>query len=217
VAVATFRGNGLSQAIYFSPDIRAGTNTVTVKFDQAAVYVDLRATEYSGLAKTNVFDVGTSASGSSSSASSGVVNTSADIELLFGAGMTATTFTAAGSGFTRRVITSPDADLIEDRVTAAAGAYSATAPLSSGAWLMQIAAFKALIPNAPQLRIFRTATNSAVLAWPGAASGFALQENSNVASTNWANATNVVRTVDSENQVIISPSASQQYFRLRHP
>jgi len=58
VAVATLQGNGMSQAIHFSPNIRAGSNTVTVTFDQPAVYVDLRVTEYSGLSHSNSIDVG---------------------------------------------------------------------------------------------------------------------------------------------------------------
>lgn len=51
-AVAPSRGNNLSQAIYYNKQIKAGSNTVTVTFDQPAVYVDLRVTEYSGLEET---------------------------------------------------------------------------------------------------------------------------------------------------------------------
>ena len=66
LAVPTARGTGISQAIYYAPNIKAapaGTNTVTVTFNTATPYVDIRATEYSGLDTTNPFDVGTSASG----------------------------------------------------------------------------------------------------------------------------------------------------------
>ncbi len=41
-----------------------------------------------------------------------------------------------------RVITSPDGDIVEDRVAAGAGSYGATAPLSSGTWLIQLAALR---------------------------------------------------------------------------
>jgi hypothetical protein len=65
-------------------------------------------------------------------------------ELVFAAGMTASGFTAAGAGFTTRVITSPDRDIAEDRRTSAIGSYNATAPLNpAAAWLMQIATFRA--------------------------------------------------------------------------
>ena len=145
VAVPTFRGNGLSQAIYYAPNIKsaaAGSNTVTATFNQAAAYVDLRIAEYSGLVTTNPFDVGTSATGASGgTANSGSVTTSANSELLIGAGMTIGGFSGAGTNFTLRVITNPDSDILEDRSVSANGSYSATAPVSS-AWVMQIVAFK---------------------------------------------------------------------------
>jgi hypothetical protein len=62
-------------------------------------------------------------------------------ELLFAAGMTGVSFSGPGAGFTSRVITAPDADIIEDAVAAAAGSYNATAPLSGGTWVLQLAAF----------------------------------------------------------------------------
>ena len=65
-------------------------------------------------------------------------------ELVFAAGMTTNRFTAAGAGFTKRVITSPDGDIAEDRRTSAIGSYNATAPLNAAAaWLIQIATFRA--------------------------------------------------------------------------
>jgi hypothetical protein len=147
LAVPTVAGNGVSQAIYYAKNIKsagAGANTVTVTFNTATQFVDLRALEYSGLDLANPFDVGASASGASNSASSGAVTTSAAHELIFGAGTTIGAFNAAGSGFTTRVITSPDADIAEDRFVTAAGSYSATAPLGGSAgWVMQVATFKA--------------------------------------------------------------------------
>jgi hypothetical protein len=143
VAVPTYRGNGLSQAIYYSAGIKAGGNTVTVTFNQAAVSVDLRVTEYSGLAPANALVGGSSGTGISASASSGTVSTTATNQLLFGAGMVAHVFTGAGAGFTSRVITKPDGDMAEDRVASAPGSYAATATAVSGAWLMQVAAFNA--------------------------------------------------------------------------
>jgi hypothetical protein len=217
IAVATFRGNGLSQAIYLASNIKAATNTVTVRFDQPAAYVDLRVTEYSGLRLTNAFEAGASASGSGSTANSGPVTLSATNALLFGAGMTATTFTSPGPGFTQRVITSPDADLIEDQVAGTLGPFSATASLSSGAWLMQLAAFKAALPPAPTLRIFFTATNTVIAAWPGTTAAFRLQQNPGLATIGWSDITNPVGFVNSENQVLLTPSAGQRFYRLQYP
>ena len=87
----------------------AGANTVTVTFNTATPYVDIRALEYSGLDPVNPFDVGASASGNSASANSGSVTTTAARELVFGAGMTTGGFSTAGATFTTRIITAPDA------------------------------------------------------------------------------------------------------------
>ncbi|HUK32708.1 MAG TPA: DUF4038 domain-containing protein [Vicinamibacterales bacterium] len=145
LAVPTFRGNGLSQAIYYASNIQsvAPGNQVSVTFDQGAAYVDLRITEYSGLKHTTPFDAGSSASGSGSSASSGSVNTSTANELLFAAGMTGMSFTAPGTGYTTEVLTSPDSDIIEDAESGAAGSYTASASSTGGTWLLQLAAFEA--------------------------------------------------------------------------
>jgi hypothetical protein len=143
VAVATFRGSGLSQAIYYAKGIAgAGSNTVTVRFDKAVTYADVRILEYGGLDQTSPFDVGRSAAGSSATADSGTATTSVAGELVVGAGTTTGCFGGAGSGFTARVITSPDCDIAEDRTVTATGSYSATAP-QNGTWVMQIATFKA--------------------------------------------------------------------------
>jgi glucose/arabinose dehydrogenase len=145
VAVATFRGTGLSQAVYYAKNIAgagAGSNTVTVRFDKAVNFADVRILEYSGLDQTSPFDAGRSAAGSSATADSGAATTSFARELVVGAGMTAGCFTGAGSGFTARIITNPDCDIVEDRIVATTGSYSATAPANS-TWVMQVATFKA--------------------------------------------------------------------------
>jgi hypothetical protein len=77
-------------------------------------------------------------------ADSGNVTTNFGSELIVGAGMTTKRFTAAGAGFTVRIITSPDGDIAQDRGTTTAGSYNATAPLNkTGAWVMQVATFRA--------------------------------------------------------------------------
>jgi chitodextrinase len=142
-ALATFRGNGMSQAIYYAANIAAaaaGSNQVTVHFDQAAVFVDLRITEYAGLRQSAPFQAGVSASGVGSSASTGPL-AAASNALLFAAGMTGATFSAPGAGYTSRVITLPDGDIVEDAIAASAGNYIATASLNSGTWVLQLAAF----------------------------------------------------------------------------
>jgi glucose/arabinose dehydrogenase/PKD repeat protein len=144
-ATTTARGSNLSQAVYYAKDIlasAAGANTVTVTFDKAVTYADVRILEYSGLDRVSPVDVFSSAAGSTALASSGSATTNFARELLLGVGMTSGAFSGAGTGYTTRIITNPDADIAEDRVVSSVGAYSATAP-QNGTWVMQMVAFRA--------------------------------------------------------------------------
>ncbi|HEX5483016.1 MAG TPA: fibronectin type III domain-containing protein, partial [Terriglobia bacterium] len=143
----TLVAGALSQAIYYAKNIApaaAGANSVTVTFSAAAAYPDIRILEYSGVDPSNPVDVTAAASGSSATSSSGAATTTNANDLIFGANMVTTSTSGPGSGFTRRLLTSPDGDIAEDKTVAAAGSYSATAPLgSSGSWIMQMVAFRA--------------------------------------------------------------------------
>ena len=64
--------------------------------------------------------------------------------------MVATLTAAAGSGFTSRIITSPDGDLAEDKMVTTAGSNSATATLgTAGPWVMQMVTFSAVSGPVP--------------------------------------------------------------------
>ena len=109
--VSTAHGTGLIQAIYYARNIKAataGANTVTVTFNTATPFIDIRATEYSGLDPVHPIDVSHSAIGTSTTPNSGSVTTTAAQEVIFGAGTTTGSFTAAGTNFTSRIITSPE-------------------------------------------------------------------------------------------------------------
>ena len=73
------------------------------------------------------------ATGDGTLSDSGAVVTTTASDLLVGANLVSTTTTGAGAGYTSRVITVPDADILEDRIVSATGSYNATAPLTSGA------------------------------------------------------------------------------------
>ena len=70
--------------------------------------------------------------------------------------------------------------------------------------------------GAPLLRIFLT-NNTAVVAWPAPSTGFTLQVNTNLATTNWVVAGGTVNVVGSENQVVVSPPSGNRYYRLKSP
>jgi RHS repeat-associated protein len=136
-------GGAITQAINYVPNIKGGSNTVTVTFNQSASYPDVRVLEYSGLLTTSPLDVVATGTGNSTSSSSGSATTSSATELIFGANTVYTGTNAAGSGFTSRIITH-DGDIAEDKNVSSTGSYSASATLSSaGNWVMQMATFKA--------------------------------------------------------------------------
>jgi chitodextrinase len=142
----TVRAGAATQSIYYAADIAAAaanTNTVTVTFAPAAVYPDVRIAEYRGIATVSPVDVTAAAQGSSTSSSSGAVTTTNANDLLVGANTVQTNTTGAGTSFTSRVITNPDGDILEDLIVTSTGTYSATSPVSSGWWIMQMVAFRA--------------------------------------------------------------------------
>jgi hypothetical protein len=147
LAIGPTKGSGLQESIYYAANIVGGSNTVTVTFNQAAAVPDVRILEYRGV---TTLDAKAGASGSSTAANSGSATTTSANELIFGADMVATATEAAGSGFTSRIVTSPDGDIAEDKVVTTAGSNSATATLDgSGPWIMQMATFAAAAGAAP--------------------------------------------------------------------
>ena len=82
--------------------------------------------------------------GNGASSNNGAVTTTSANCLIIGANLVQTITSGAGNGFARRITTSPDGDILEDRVVTALGSYSATAPvIPSLRWIMQLVAFKA--------------------------------------------------------------------------
>jgi len=143
LAIGPTRGTNLSQSIYYAKNIKSGANTVTVTFNQAAAFVDMRILEYAGLSTTAPLDVTAGAIGNSTAPSSGAATTTSPSELIFGANTVWTGNTVAGPSFTIRIITTPDGDLAEDRVVTTTGSYNASSTLSSaGPWVMQMVTFK---------------------------------------------------------------------------
>jgi hypothetical protein len=100
--------------------------------------------EYSGIDPANPVDTVAGAIGTNATTSSGAVTTANATDLLVGANTVETMTTGAGSGFTLRLLTNPDANIAEDRTVTEAGSYSASAPLNEdGQWVMQMVAFRA--------------------------------------------------------------------------
>ena len=91
-AVGPTSGTGLQQSIYYAKNTIGGSNKVTVTFNQAAAYPDVRVLEYSGADTTNPLDVTAAGTGTGTAANSGSATTASSNELIFGAGTTGTAF-----------------------------------------------------------------------------------------------------------------------------
>ena len=143
----------LSQSVYYAKNIAAAAasaNTVTVTFTAAASYPDIRILEYSGLDPANPLDVAVGATGSAITSNSGALTTTNPTDLILGANIVESYTIGPGSGYTQRMITSPDGDIAEDWLVTSTGSYSATAPLgATGGWVTQAVAFRAASAVAP--------------------------------------------------------------------
>ncbi len=139
-----------SQAIFYKISVGSADKTVTVSAGSGDA-LGLRILEYSGVATASPLDTKNSATGTSSSPSSGSVTTAQSVELLVaGATLDASATTSAWSNsFTAELDgqsgggSKADFDAA-DQIVYATGSYSTTATASrSGPWRGQIAAFKA--------------------------------------------------------------------------
>ncbi len=196
LAVGPTRSSPLSSAIYYAKNIVAGSNTVTVTFNQTASFPNVNVTEYSGLDMTNPLDVTSSATGSGTTANSGSATTTASNELIVGVGNPTSVFTAAGSGFTSRIINS-FGGISEDKVVSSAGSYNATATLTSGGWVMQMVAFRAASSGSGSINFVQVQSGLA-----GSASSVAITYpsmqtagNLNVVAVMWGDITSTVSSV----------------------
>jgi chitodextrinase len=150
----TVQAGVATQSIYYAKNIKAaaaGANTVTVTFSAAAAFPDIRVLEYKGADPVSPIDVTAAATGNSTSSNSGSATTTNPTDLIFGANLVQTATTGAGASFTSRIITSPDADIAEDRMVTATGSYSAIAPVNpAGQWIMQMVAIRTGSAGPPQ-------------------------------------------------------------------
>ena len=144
LAIGPTTGTGKRQSIYYARNIRSGSNTITVGFNQAAVSPDVRVLEYSGVDTAAPLDAAIGASGNSSIANSGTAALSNANDLIIGANIVGAKNIVAGSPFTSRVLTGTNSNIVEDRVVNVGGTYNTWSTMVSTApWVMQMVAFKA--------------------------------------------------------------------------
>jgi chitodextrinase len=142
VSPQTTWGSGYSAQVFYATNIAGGATTLTAAFRSSVtafgvVYIH----EYAGISAANPIDAVAAASGASASMSSGNLTTASANDLIFGAGVSDNSVTAAGTGFNARDLAF--GNITEDRVGSAAGSYSATATHNGSMWAMQVVAFRA--------------------------------------------------------------------------
>jgi len=94
-----------------------------------------------------------------------------------------------------------------------AGAMSGTNYSVTGGFWSVVAALQT--PGGPLLSVFRSATNTVIISWPSPSTGFALQQNSNVANTNgWSAYGGAVNDDGTNRSATLSAPTGNVFFRL---
>lgn len=71
-------------------------------------------------------------------------------------------------------------------------------------------------PGAPLLSIFRTATNTVVVSWPSPSTGFNLQVNGDLSTSNWVSAGAPIDN-GTNKVLIVNPPVGNRFYRLSNP
>jgi hypothetical protein len=85
--------------------------------------------------------------------------------------------------------------------------------LTGGFWSL----FAVQTPGAPLLNIQLISPTAIMVSWPAPSTGFVLQQNGDLSTTNWVAVTNSVVLTNGRNSVIVSPQMGNQYYRLVSP
>lgn len=145
LAAAPYGPSGYQQEMFYAAGIAdqpAGMNDVTVVFDTNYTSIEIRILEYSGIDPASPFDVAQSATAASGDSVVGLT-TNHGHELLIATNTCQDMTLAAGAGYTSRMLTS-FGNIVEDREADTAGMYDASAVLSGGSWVIQVAAFRGM-------------------------------------------------------------------------
>jgi len=79
------------------------------------------------------------------------------------------------------------------------------------AWVLKLASMDTVLPS---LSIGSTTSNSVVVAWPTSATGFELQENAQLGSTNWVAPAESVQDDGTNKSILVQSPSGERYYRL---
>ncbi len=105
-------------------------------------------------------------------------------------------------------------------VSGTIGQHDASGPMTGGNfsvtggfWSM----YAVQTPGAPVLNIKLTTTNTAQVYWPTPSTGFSLQVNTNLTTTNWVTPAEIVTDNGTIKFIIVNPPTGQRFYRLFKP
>ena len=105
-------------------------------------------------------------------------------------------------------------------VSGTIGQHDASGPMTGGNYSLTggfWALYAVQTPGAPLLKIFLTTTNTAVVQWPSPSTGFGLQQNTNVATTNWVGVGTTPSDDGTNKYIIVTPPVGNRFYRLKSP
>jgi hypothetical protein len=106
------------------------------------------------------------------------------------------------------------------QVTGTIGQHDAGVPMSGGNYSVT-GGFWGLIsvvqtPGSPTLTVKVTGSNTIVVSWPSASTGFLLQQNSDLSTANWTTSGLTISDDGTNKSVTIASPAANLFFRLKH-
>jgi hypothetical protein len=87
--------------------------------------------------------------------------------------------------------------------------------LTSGGTVQAV--FYLNVPPAPPLSLQRAPANAVLLSWPATATGYNLQQNTNLNPASWVGVATTPTVTNGQNQVLVSPPVGTQFYRLKFP
>lgn len=93
--------------------------------------------------------------------------------------------------------------------TMTGGQYS----LTGGFWAL----YAVQTPGAPLLTITLTTANTVVVRWAYPSTGWNLQENSDLSTTNWVAPSEMINNDGTNDFIIVNPPAANKFYRLFKP
>lgn len=162
--LGTQRTVGVSQSIWYSPNIFSGSNTVTVTFNSFISGIDVRIAEFSGVSSVDCFS---GSIGNTLNLDSGPITTSNANDLIYCAATTTGHIITVGSGFIQIInILNGFLNIHEYQIVNTIGTYHGTCSQDVsyvGNTVCQVVAFKASSASVTQNYAIISSDRSSVL------------------------------------------------------